>query len=62
MLKRRLTRILENETRMRQNDVQLATAPALRLALERYAAPVVTTWAETAGQAAQAILARYRAG
>lgn len=56
------TRILENERRMRQHDVQLATAPALRSALENYAAPIAATWAETAGQAAQAILARYRAG
>jgi len=56
------TRILENERRMRQHDVQLATAPALRSALQSLAAPVVATWAETAGQAAQAILARYRAG
>ena len=56
------TRISENESRMRQHGVQLATAPALRSALEKYAAPVVTNWGEMAGQAAQAILARYQAG
>lgn len=56
------TRISENESRMRQHHVHLASAPVLRSALEKHAAPIVTSWGETAGQAAQAILARYRAG
>jgi len=56
------TRISENESRMRQHGVQFAIAPDLRWALEKHAAPIVTKWGETAGQAAQAILARYRVG
>ena len=52
-----VTRLAENEARMRANGVTLATPPALRAALAAAAAPVVEAWAARAGAEGAAILA-----
>jgi TRAP-type C4-dicarboxylate transport system substrate-binding protein len=57
-----VTRSLENEERMRNNGVALASGVALRRALTAAAAPVVADWAQRAGTEGQAILSAYRAG
>jgi TRAP-type C4-dicarboxylate transport system substrate-binding protein len=57
-----LTRLSDNEVRMRANGVMIATVPALRAALTQAAAPVVADWTARAGAPGAAILAAYRAG
>lgn len=57
-----VTRLAENEARMRANGVEVASAaPALRAALVRASQPVVAEWAERAGDEGRAILGAYRA-
>jgi TRAP-type C4-dicarboxylate transport system substrate-binding protein len=57
-----VTRLAENETRMRANGVALASGAPLREALTTAAAPVLADWTSRAGAPGEAILAAYRAG
>lgn len=54
------TRLAENETRMRDNGVQIGRAPELREALQRAAGPAIDAWTAQAGEQGRAILAAYR--
>lgn len=55
-----VTRLAENEARMRANGVVIAASPALRAALAQAATPVVADWAARMGAEGEAILADYR--
>jgi TRAP-type C4-dicarboxylate transport system substrate-binding protein len=57
-----VTRLTENEARMRANGVALASGAALREALTTTAAPVLADWTSRAGAPGEAILTAYRAG
>ena len=57
-----VTRLAENEARMRANGVTVASGTPLRAALAAAAAPVLADWSARAGAEGQAILAAYRAG
>ena len=49
-----------NETRMRDNQVAIATVPEVRAALAKAAAPVIADWTTRAAPEGAAILAAYR--
>ncbi len=57
-----ITRLAENEARMRANGVTIAAPPALRTALAQASGPVIADWTARMGAEGAAILAAYRAG